>query len=47
MIITRIGDCKNTEQRQKIGTHVIKHKEKLERTVRKHESEVEMNLDHE
>jgi hypothetical protein len=31
---------------QKIGIYMIKYKEKYERAVRKHESEVEINLDY-
>jgi hypothetical protein len=42
--IRRIVCRKDKEQWQKIGIYMIKYKDKLERMVRKNESEVQINL---
>jgi hypothetical protein len=44
MGIRRTTKCKNKEHWKKIEIRTIKYKDKLESTIKKHESEEEMNV---
>jgi hypothetical protein len=44
-VIRSTVGCKNIEQWQRNEEHATTHKEKLERAVRKHENEGEINSD--